>query len=65
MAITGAIAELPTALEAANASYRMGLGTLMGASSIVRGGSHFGSVVIAEPARHGVLDILSSDYIPG
>jgi alpha-D-ribose 1-methylphosphonate 5-triphosphate diphosphatase len=36
----------------------------MGAPNIVRGGSHSGNVAAAELARHGVLDILSSDYYP-
>jgi len=30
----------------------------------VRGGSHSGNIAAAELARHGVLDILSSDYYP-
>jgi alpha-D-ribose 1-methylphosphonate 5-triphosphate diphosphatase len=31
----------------------------------VRGGSHSGNVAAAELASHGLLDILSSDYVPG
>ncbi|MFN3494614.1 MAG: alpha-D-ribose 1-methylphosphonate 5-triphosphate diphosphatase, partial [Hydrogenophaga sp.] len=31
----------------------------------VRGGSHSGNVAAAELARLGLLDILSSDYVPG
>jgi alpha-D-ribose 1-methylphosphonate 5-triphosphate diphosphatase len=58
------IAEFPTTLEAADASHRLGLKVLMGAPNIVRGGSHSGNVAAAELARHGVLDILSSDYYP-
>jgi alpha-D-ribose 1-methylphosphonate 5-triphosphate diphosphatase len=32
---------------------------------VVRGGSHSGNVAAADLARHGLLDILSSDYVPG
>jgi alpha-D-ribose 1-methylphosphonate 5-triphosphate diphosphatase len=37
----------------------------MGGPNVVRGGSHSGNVSAAELARHGLLDILSSDYVPG
>ncbi|MDH0098589.1 alpha-D-ribose 1-methylphosphonate 5-triphosphate diphosphatase [Pseudomonas sp. GD04158] len=59
-----AIAEFPTTLEAAKASHELGLKVLMGAPNLVRGGSHSGNIAAAELARHGVLDILSSDYYP-
>jgi alpha-D-ribose 1-methylphosphonate 5-triphosphate diphosphatase len=59
-----AVAEFPTTLAAARASHESGLSVLMGAPNIVRGGSHSGNVAAAELARHGVLDILSSDYYP-
>ncbi len=36
----------------------------MGAPNLVRGGSHSGNVATAELARAGVLDVLSSDYVP-
>ncbi|SDD32178.1 phosphonate metabolism protein PhnM [Variovorax sp. CF079] len=36
----------------------------MGGPNVVRGGSHSGNVAAAELARHGLLDILSSDYVP-
>lgn len=58
------IAEFPTTLAAAKASHELGLKVLMGAPNIVRGGSHSGNIAAAELARHGVLDILSSDYYP-
>ncbi|MDP2769724.1 MAG: amidohydrolase family protein, partial [Giesbergeria sp.] len=38
---------------------------LMGAPNVVRGGSHSGNVAAADLARAGLLDILSSDYVPG
>jgi alpha-D-ribose 1-methylphosphonate 5-triphosphate diphosphatase len=36
----------------------------MGAPNVVRGGSHSGNVAAEALARAGVLDILSSDYVP-
>ncbi|ERE13400.1 alpha-D-ribose 1-methylphosphonate 5-triphosphate diphosphatase [Pseudogulbenkiania ferrooxidans] len=59
-----AISEFPTTLEAAAAAKRHGLATVMGAPNVVRGGSHSGNVAALELARHGLLDILSSDYVP-
>ena len=58
------IAEFPTTLEAALGSHRLGMGVLMGAPNIVRGGSHSGNVAAADLAKEGLLDILSSDYYP-
>lgn len=58
------IAEFPTTYEAAKASHAQGIGVLMGAPNLVRGGSHSGNVAAEELARDGVLDIMSSDYVP-
>jgi alpha-D-ribose 1-methylphosphonate 5-triphosphate diphosphatase len=58
------VAEFPTTLEAARASKDQGLAVLMGAPNVVRGGSHSGNVSARDLASHGLLDILSSDYIP-
>lgn len=58
------LAEFPTSLEAARASHEAGLSVLMGAPNIVRGGSHSGNIAAMELARLGVLDVLSSDYVP-
>lgn len=58
------VAEFPTTLAAARASKAAGMGVLMGAPNVVRGGSHSGNVSARELAEHGCLDILSSDYIP-
>jgi alpha-D-ribose 1-methylphosphonate 5-triphosphate diphosphatase len=60
-----AISEFPTTIEAAKASHSAGLRVLMGAPNIVRGQSHSGNVSARELGRSGVLDILSSDYVPG
>lgn len=59
-----ALAEFPTTMEAASASHDAGLKVLMGAPNVVRGGSHSGNVSAMELERAGVLDILSSDYVP-
>ena len=59
------ISEFPTTLLAARTARQFGLYTVMGAPNVVRGGSHSGNVAAAELARNGLLDILSSDYVPG
>jgi alpha-D-ribose 1-methylphosphonate 5-triphosphate diphosphatase len=59
-----AIAEFPTTLEAARHSHAANLRVVMGAPNLVRGGSHSGNVAAETLAREGVLDILSSDYVP-
>ena len=58
------LAEFPTTIEAARASHEAGLLVLMGAPNIVRGGSHSGNVSAADLLDRGVLDVLSSDYVP-
>jgi alpha-D-ribose 1-methylphosphonate 5-triphosphate diphosphatase len=59
-----AIAEFPTTAEAAAALHAAGIKVLMGAPNLVRGGSHSGNVATADLAAAGVLDIMSSDYVP-
>ncbi len=59
------MSEFPTTLAAAQAARDHGLLTVLGAPNVVRGGSHSGNVAAAELARLGLLDILSSDYVPG
>ena len=58
------IAEFPTTVNAADASRDRGLHVLMGAPNVVRGGSHSGNVAAMDLADRGLLDILSSDYVP-
>lgn len=58
------VAEFPTTEEAARASKDAGLGVLMGAPNVMRGSSHSGNVSARTLAGEGLLDILSSDYIP-
>jgi alpha-D-ribose 1-methylphosphonate 5-triphosphate diphosphatase len=58
------VAEFPTTLEAARGLHAAGVGILMGAPNVVRNGSHSGNIAAIDLAREGLLDILSSDYIP-
>lgn len=58
------VAEFPTTIEAAKASHEAGLAVLMGAPNIVRGASHSGNISARKLVEGGLLDILSSDYIP-
>ena len=58
------IAEFPTTVEAASLSKSNGMSVLMGAPNLVRGSSHSGNVSARELADDGLLDILSSDYVP-
>ena len=57
-------AEFPTTMEAAEACRNHGIAVMMGAPNLIRGGSHSGNVAAADLAQAGLLDILSSDYIP-
>ena len=59
-----AIAEFPTTVEAAKAARDHGLAVTAGAPNLVRGRSHSGNVSAADLATRGLLDILSSDYMP-
>jgi len=59
-----AIAEFPTTVEAAEALHAAGIRVLMGAPNLVRGASHSGNVSSRDLAAAGLLDILSSDYVP-
>ena len=57
-------AEFPTTREAAAACRAQGIAVMMGAPNLIRGGSHSGNVAAQELAEAGLLDILSSDYVP-
>ena len=63
-ALGASMSEFPTTLEAARRAKALGLATVAGAPNVVRGGSHSGNVSVLELARAGVLDVLSSDYVP-
>lgn len=58
------LAEFPTSFEAAKASHAAGMSVLMGAPNVVRGKSHSGNIAARDLAERGVLDVLSSDYVP-
>ncbi|SPF77435.1 alpha-D-ribose 1-methylphosphonate 5-triphosphate diphosphatase [Pseudoprimorskyibacter insulae] len=58
------LAEFPTTVEAAQACHDAGIAVMMGAPNLIRGGSHSGNVAASELADLGLLDILSSDYVP-
>lgn len=59
-----AISEFPTSELAARHAHEAGLATVMGAPNVVRGGSHSGNACATALARAGLLDALSSDYVP-
>jgi alpha-D-ribose 1-methylphosphonate 5-triphosphate diphosphatase len=59
-----AIAEFPTNVPSAQGLHTNGIKVMMGAPNLVRGGSHSGNVATAELARAGLLDLMSSDYVP-
>ncbi|TXB69369.1 alpha-D-ribose 1-methylphosphonate 5-triphosphate diphosphatase [Paracoccus aurantiacus] len=58
------LAEFPTTREAAEECHRHAIRTIMGAPNLIRGGSHSGNVAARELAEAGLLDIVSSDYVP-
>lgn len=57
-------AEFPTTREAALACRSRGIAVMMGAPNLIRGGSHSGNVSAGALAEDGLLDIVSSDYVP-
>jgi alpha-D-ribose 1-methylphosphonate 5-triphosphate diphosphatase len=57
-------AEFPTTVEAAQACNDHGIKVMMGAPNLIRGGSHSGNVAAHDLAESGLLDIVSSDYVP-
>lgn len=59
-----AVSEFPTTVVAAEAAKAAGMAIVMGGPNLVKGGSHSGNVSAAELAGRGLLDILSSDYVP-
>ena len=59
------VCEFPTTELAARAARERGMSTVMGGPNVVRGGSHSGNESASRLAQLGLLDILSSDYVPG
>jgi alpha-D-ribose 1-methylphosphonate 5-triphosphate diphosphatase len=58
------ISEFPTTLEAARRARALGMKIVMGSPNIVLGKSHSGNVSAGELAEEGLLDVLTSDYVP-
>lgn len=57
-------AEFPVTLEAAKLARAKGLKTIMGGPNFVRGSSHSGNLSARDCAAAGLLDALTSDYVP-
>ncbi|MGX5805574.1 alpha-D-ribose 1-methylphosphonate 5-triphosphate diphosphatase [Bradyrhizobium sp. Arg314] len=58
------ISEFPTTAEAAKRARELGMRILMGSPNIILGGSHSGNVSAMALADLGLLDALTSDYVP-
>ncbi|MEO0409558.1 MAG: alpha-D-ribose 1-methylphosphonate 5-triphosphate diphosphatase [Cyanobacteria bacterium P01_A01_bin.135] len=58
------IAEFPTTLAAAKEAHNHGLQVLMGAPNLILGKSHSGNVSAMELVAGGLVDVISSDYVP-
>ncbi|QRM32550.1 alpha-D-ribose 1-methylphosphonate 5-triphosphate diphosphatase [Microvirga sp. VF16] len=59
------ISEFPTTVAAAQHARKREMKTVMGSPNIILGGSHSGNVAAAHLAELGLLDMLTSDYVPG
>lgn len=59
-----ALAEFPTTRAAAEACHAQSIAVMVGAPNLVRGSSHSGNVAATDLAAEGLLDIISSDYVP-
>jgi len=59
------VSEFPTTIEAAQTARRLGMNILAGGPNLVLGGSHSGNVSALELARLHLVDVFSSDYVPG
>ena len=58
------VAEFPVTLAAAQAAHAGGQAVIAGAPNLVRGGSHTGNVGVLDLMRAGLVDALTSDYVP-
>ncbi len=58
------IAEFPVSMEAAVRAREVGMMIFMGGPNFVRGASHSGNLSARECAAAGLLDGITSDYIP-
>lgn len=60
----GEVAEFPTTLAAARHAREIGLIIVGGGPNALRGKSHSGNVSAADLAAEGLIDALTSDYMP-
>jgi alpha-D-ribose 1-methylphosphonate 5-triphosphate diphosphatase len=60
----GTVAEFPTTLAAARAARAAGMAIVAGAPNFLRGGSQSGNVAVRDLLAEGLVDMLSSDYVP-
>jgi alpha-D-ribose 1-methylphosphonate 5-triphosphate diphosphatase len=58
------VAEFPTTMEAAVAAKAAGMPVVAGAPNVLRGRSHSGNVSATALVEAGLVDNLSSDYLP-
>lgn len=58
------LAEFPTTITAAQACRGNRIGVIAGAPNLVCGQSHYGNIPAADLAAEGLVDVLSSDYVP-
>lgn len=58
------ISEFPTTVEAARRAREVGMKIVMGSPNVVLGGSHSGNASAGELSELGLLDVLTSDYVP-
>ncbi|MGA0332393.1 MAG: alpha-D-ribose 1-methylphosphonate 5-triphosphate diphosphatase [Kiritimatiellia bacterium] len=58
------ISEFPVTMEAATIAAGLGMGVLMGAPNVLRGGSLTGNLSGIDAIREGACSILGSDYAP-
>jgi len=59
------ISEFPTTVAAAERARAVGMKNVMGSPNVILGGSHSGNVSAAHLSDLGLLDMLTSDYVPG
>jgi len=58
------ISEFPTTMEAAHRARELGMKIVMGSPNVVLGRSHSGNVSALDLSAAGLLDVLTSDYVP-
>src|SRR5260370_36035901 len=54
------VAEFPTTIEAARGLHQAGIGILLGAPNVGRGGSYAGTIAAIDLGRQGLLECVSA-----